>query len=147
MTCSFTLSCRPQHRITPPALPLKMRAHQPLLTSLLHLQISPNPNPPAFSLSPLRLSKVFQFYPSSRPLTKFMSTVDATAASATGGEGAHVTGEWFSVPELRIRDHRFTVPLDYSLDYSASPKISVFVREIVSGNKATTFLFRLGFPI
>ncbi|XP_073143281.1 uncharacterized protein [Henckelia pumila] len=106
-----------------------MPAHQPLLTSLLHLQISLYP---PFSLRP---TKLCHFYPSSRPLVKFMSTVDNTAASAVGGEGARFTGEWFSVPELRLRDHRFTVPLDYSLDYSASPKISVFVREIVSVGK------------
>lgn len=45
----------------------------------------------------------------------------------------HVQGKWYSVPELRLRDHRFTVPLDYSLDRCASPKISVFAREVVSG--------------
>lgn len=43
----------------------------------------------------------------------------------------HVTGNWFSVPELRLRDHRFIVPLDYS---KTSPKITVFAREIVAGN-------------
>lgn len=46
----------------------------------------------------------------------------------------HVTGDWFSVPELRLRDHRFIVPLDYS---KASPKITVFAREIVAGNLIT----------
>ncbi|KAI3733899.1 hypothetical protein L6452_13357 [Arctium lappa] len=43
----------------------------------------------------------------------------------------HVAGAWYSVPELRLRDHHFTVPLDYSL--SQSPKISVFAREAVAG--------------
>ncbi|XP_075519138.1 uncharacterized protein LOC142553041 isoform X3 [Primulina tabacum] len=119
----------------PSSLPENTGTPPPLLTSPLRLQISPPPNPPAFSFSALRLSKVFHFYPYSRSLAKSMSTVDATAASATGGEDARVTGEWFSVPELRLRDHRFTVPLDYSLDYSASPKVSVFVREIVSVGK------------
>ncbi|KAG2725382.1 hypothetical protein I3843_01G063400 [Carya illinoinensis] len=47
----------------------------------------------------------------------------------------HVQGKWYSVPELRLRDHRFTVPLDYSLDHRASPKISVFAREVVSVGK------------
>ncbi|KZV37407.1 Proline iminopeptidase [Dorcoceras hygrometricum] len=106
-----------------------MRAQQPLLTSLGHLWISTYPP------SPLRLSKVFHFYPSNRRLVKFMSMVATTAAYAIDGEGSLVTGEWYSVPELRLRDHRFTVPLDYSLDYSTSPKISVFVREIVSVGK------------
>jgi hypothetical protein len=45
----------------------------------------------------------------------------------------HVAGEWFSVPELRLRDHRFIVPLDYSADPKASSKISIFAREVVSG--------------
>ncbi|KAI3673262.1 hypothetical protein L6452_39379 [Arctium lappa] len=60
-----------------------------------------------------------------------------SAATATMGETAgnsslleHVAGGWYSVPELRLRDHHFTVPLDYSL--SQSPKISVFAREAVA---------------
>lgn len=55
--------------------------------------------------------------------------------NASAGEASpeHVTGEWFSVPELRLRDHRFTVPLDYSIDRNASPKITVFAREVVAG--------------
>ncbi|CAN8254024.1 unnamed protein product [Cochlearia groenlandica] len=47
----------------------------------------------------------------------------------------HVTGEWFSVPELRLRNHRFVVPLDYSLDHKTCPKITVFAREIVAVGK------------
>ncbi|KAK6918312.1 Alpha/beta hydrolase fold-1 [Dillenia turbinata] len=43
----------------------------------------------------------------------------------------HVSGSWYSVPDLRLRDHRFTVPLDYSLD--TSPKITVFARERGTG--------------
>ncbi|KAL2468728.1 alpha/beta-hydrolase superfamily protein [Forsythia ovata] len=52
-----------------------------------------------------------------------------------GGRGEHVTGDWFSVPEVRLRDHHFTVPLDYSLDHRTCPKISVFAREVVSVGK------------
>lgn len=61
----------------------------------------------------------------------------ATTVAAMGGSKAtpdHVAGDWFSVPGLRLRDHRFTVPLDYSIDHSTSPTISVFAREVVSGN-------------
>uniref|UniRef100_A0A2N9FPR3 AB hydrolase-1 domain-containing protein n=1 Tax=Fagus sylvatica TaxID=28930 RepID=A0A2N9FPR3_FAGSY len=47
----------------------------------------------------------------------------------------HVTGSWSSVPELRLRSHRFTVPLDYSIDPHASPKISIFAREVVTAGK------------
>ncbi|KAL0464851.1 UNVERIFIED_CONTAM: Proline iminopeptidase [Sesamum latifolium] len=54
------------------------------------------------------------------------------AATTTASDGKHVSSDWFSVPELRLRDHSFTVPLDYSLDDSTSPKISVFVREVVA---------------
>lgn len=46
----------------------------------------------------------------------------------------HVTGDWYSVPELRLRDHRFTVPLDHSRGPHSSPKITVFAREVVAGN-------------
>ncbi|KAK9743053.1 hypothetical protein RND81_03G213800 [Saponaria officinalis] len=47
----------------------------------------------------------------------------------------HVVGKWFSVPELRIRDHYFTVPLDYSLQLESSLKITVFAREVVAAGK------------
>ncbi|KAM1012361.1 hypothetical protein ACFX2C_042616 [Malus domestica] len=57
-----------------------------------------------------------------------------TAASAVSSPD-HAAEKWFSVPELRLRDHRFTVPLDYSVDRTASPKISVFAREVVSVSK------------
>ncbi|XP_061967022.1 uncharacterized protein LOC133690773 [Populus nigra] len=52
----------------------------------------------------------------------------------------HVAGTWYSVPDLRLRDHRFTVPLDYSTDRNASPKISVFAREVVSVGKEEQLL-------
>ncbi|GJV01045.1 RNA-directed DNA polymerase [Tanacetum coccineum] len=48
-------------------------------------------------------------------------------------ETVHVAGEWYSVPELRLRDHHFTVPLDYSVPQS--PKITVFAREAVAVGK------------
>lgn len=44
------------------------------------------------------------------------------------------------MPDLRLRDHRFTVPLDYSIDRNASPKISVFAREVVSVGKEEQLL-------
>ncbi|PON91152.1 Peptidase S [Trema orientale] len=67
-----------------------------------------------------------------------MSFRTVTAMAGPGGHHApeHVVGKWFSVPDLRLRDHRFTVPLDYSADRSgASPKISVFAREVVAVGK------------
>nr|XP_048322036.1 proline iminopeptidase-like isoform X1 [Ziziphus jujuba var. spinosa] len=47
----------------------------------------------------------------------------------------HIAGKWYSAPDLRLRDHRFTVPLDYSLDSRASPKISIFACEVVAVGK------------
>ncbi|OIT35988.1 hypothetical protein A4A49_35488 [Nicotiana attenuata] len=47
----------------------------------------------------------------------------------------HIAGGWYSVPDLRLRDHRFNVPLDYSLDHSSTPKITVFAREVVAVGK------------
>ncbi|KAG4119712.1 hypothetical protein ERO13_D11G097200v2 [Gossypium hirsutum] len=46
----------------------------------------------------------------------------------------HVAGNWYSVPGLRLRDHRFMVPLDYK-NQEASSKISIFAREIVAVGK------------
>ncbi|KAG6749563.1 hypothetical protein POTOM_046615 [Populus tomentosa] len=56
--------------------------------------------------------------------------------SASDSTPDHIYGTWYSVPGLRLRDHRFTVPLDYSIDRNASPKLSVFAREVVSGLSA-----------
>lgn len=111
----------------------KMRAIGPpliLLTPLLHLRIfaSPTLSPP----SPPPLFKLLRFHYS---IAKITSMAGTTTAAASASDGKHVSSDWFSVPELRLRDHRFTVPLDYSLDDSTSPKISVFVRELVAGNK------------
>ncbi|CAK7348811.1 unnamed protein product [Dovyalis caffra] len=60
--------------------------------------------------------------------------------SAADSTSDHVAGTWYSVPDLRFRDHRFTVPLDYSNDRNASPKISVFAREVVSVGKEEQLL-------
>ena len=43
----------------------------------------------------------------------------------------HAAGDWYSVPDLRLRDHRFTVPLDHTSP--SSHTISVFAREVVAG--------------
>ena len=65
------------------------------------------------------------------------SVVLMDEANSTSGDfsSEHVSGDWYTVPELRLRDHRFTVPLDYSLNRHSYPKISVFAREVVAGNK------------
>ncbi|KAL5727237.1 hypothetical protein ACHQM5_000456 [Ranunculus cassubicifolius] len=54
--------------------------------------------------------------------------------TSSSSPAVHIAGNWYSVPELRLRDHHFTVPLDYSsVDHST--KISVFARELVSVGK------------
>ncbi|KAG7028582.1 Proline iminopeptidase [Cucurbita argyrosperma subsp. argyrosperma] len=80
------------------------------------------------------------------PLTRLLSAVHcrssvrslAVMAATNPSNGAsppeHAAGTWYSVPELRLRDHYFSVPLNYSLDHS-SPKISVYAREVVSVGK------------
>nr|KAJ0209407.1 hypothetical protein LSAT_V11C400170600 [Lactuca sativa] len=76
-----------------------------------------------------------------RSLRRSISAVTATATATmdqnlikkSSSPAEHIAGPWYSVPELRLRDHHFTVPLDYSL--SQSPKISVFAREAVSVGK------------
>ncbi|KAI3718261.1 hypothetical protein L6452_19125 [Arctium lappa] len=64
-------------------------------------------------------------------LCRSISVATATMGETAGNSSLleHVAGAWYSVPELRLRDHHFTIPLDYSL--SQSPKISVFAREAV----------------
>uniref|UniRef100_A0A7N0T2K0 AB hydrolase-1 domain-containing protein n=1 Tax=Kalanchoe fedtschenkoi TaxID=63787 RepID=A0A7N0T2K0_KALFE len=47
----------------------------------------------------------------------------------------HVAHNWHSVPHLRIRGHRFIVPLDYSPGSSDSRNISIFAREVVAAGK------------
>ncbi|CAI9764181.1 unnamed protein product [Fraxinus pennsylvanica] len=104
-----------------------------LLKPHIYLHRFFSPTPRAVTLSPsLPLSKILHFQASSRAVTTITSMAETTTG---GGRSEHVTGDWFSVPELRLRDHYFTVPLDYSLDYRTCPKISVFAREVVSVGK------------
>ncbi|KAL3814802.1 hypothetical protein ACJIZ3_016070 [Penstemon smallii] len=111
-----------------------VRVHVSLLTPLLHIRIFTSSRPHTVSLPPTPpLSKKFFFHSVSRPITKITSMVYSTTTTTGGGE--HTAGAWFSVPELRLRDHTFTVPLDYSLDQYTSPTISVFAREIISVGK------------
>lgn len=74
-------------------------------------------------------------------LSHYSSRRDLISISTAAGMGGskvspdYFTGAWFSVPGLRLRDHRFSVPLDYSVaDQSGCVTISVFAREVVAGN-------------
>ncbi|XP_039005506.1 proline iminopeptidase-like [Hibiscus syriacus] len=59
-----------------------------------------------------------------------VSKSDATSHSTP----EHVSGNWYSVPDLQLREHRFMVPLDYK-NRDASSKISIFAREVVAFGK------------
>ncbi|XP_034708449.1 proline iminopeptidase [Vitis riparia] len=72
---------------------------------------------------------------SSRRLARAVIAMAGANSSAGCSSSDHVAGAWYSVPDLRLRDHYFTVPLDYSLDCSTCPKISIFAREVVSVGK------------
>lgn len=85
-------------------------------------------------------AKVLSFYFCRRSLVT-VTAMDKSNTNATEASPEHVAGIWYSVPELRLRDHRFTVPLDYSIDRSASPKISIFAREVVAGGVWSVFVW------
>nr|AIE47871.1 DM3Hh0 [Arabidopsis thaliana] len=108
-----------------------------------HALVTPIPKLTAFVLSlsttPSRLSGsvpgLIDFYRRRRFCRVITSMAEAGSVYvdvAGESKSEHVTGKWFSVPELRLRDHRFIVPLDYS---KSSPKITVFAREIVAVGK------------
>ncbi|PIA49223.1 hypothetical protein AQUCO_01300219v1 [Aquilegia coerulea] len=67
--------------------------------------------------------------------TRTFVVVDMESPSLPPEE--HIAGNWFSVPELRLRDHYFTVPLDYNNNNTSTnnTKISVFAREVVAIGK------------
>ncbi|CAN6485809.1 unnamed protein product [Victoria cruziana] len=68
-----------------------------------------------------------------RPSTAIFSLVRRNAASMSNKD-EHTHGRWYSVPELRLRDHWFSVPLDYTSSDS-SMRIFVFAREVVAVGK------------
>ncbi|WJX77487.1 hypothetical protein P8452_60791 [Trifolium repens] len=64
-----------------------------------------------------------------------MNGASIVTHSSSSSSPDHVVGDWFSVPSLLLRNHTFTVPLDYSRGLQSSPKITVFVREVVAVGK------------
>ncbi|CAL9068705.1 uncharacterized protein LOC135627521 isoform X1 [Musa acuminata AAA Group] len=54
-------------------------------------------------------------------------------ALAAADREHQIAGDWYSVPDLSLRDHRFTVPLDYAAP--SGPTITVFAREVVAAGK------------
>ncbi|XP_057533628.1 uncharacterized protein LOC130811368 [Amaranthus tricolor] len=69
------------------------------------------------------------------PRRRLSSLASMAGQSSTAVETSaeHKVGDWFSVPELRLRGHYFNVPLDYN--NSSGRKITVFAREVVAAGK------------
>ncbi|KAJ7962465.1 putative Proline iminopeptidase [Quillaja saponaria] len=88
---------------------------------------------------PTTSTKLFSFY-TRRSFLLTVSAMTGVNLNTGGSLQEHVLGNWYSVPEFRLRDHRFTVPLDYSLNHRASPKISIFAREVVAAGKEEQLL-------
>ncbi|XP_008232974.1 PREDICTED: proline iminopeptidase isoform X2 [Prunus mume] len=110
-----------------------LHAPPSLIRSLLYV---PSPSL-SFSLRTLPLFRVTKLRCFNCSQRSVRTVTAMSLPNATSGHSSpdHVAGKWFSVPELRLRDHRFTVPLDYSVGLQASSKISIFAREVVSVGK------------
>ncbi|XP_042472942.1 proline iminopeptidase-like [Zingiber officinale] len=68
-----------------------------------------------------------------RALSGRLSPTRVSISAMANLEAVHNAGTWYSVPDLSLRDHRFTVPLDYSA--SSGANIAVFAREVVAVGK------------
>ncbi|GMN45086.1 hypothetical protein TIFTF001_014276 [Ficus carica] len=111
----------------------KTVAPHSLINPLLRrLRPSSAPPLPQVSVPLIPLTKTLYLH-SRRTALRNVTAMAENNSIAAGNSPDHVVGEWFSVPDLRLRDHRFSVPLDYSADCRDSPKISIFAREVVSG--------------
>lgn len=125
-----------------------MRAVGSLLVTCVEYFIKP---PQRFHLKYSSSLSLLLLLPSHSHFTPIKSlhrrSISTTSMGATKVSPDHFTGAWYSVPGLRLRDHRFTVPLDYSLAHQSSCiTISVFAREVVAGNSLRLVSpFRLDF--
>ncbi|OMO64393.1 Alpha/beta hydrolase-1 [Corchorus capsularis] len=113
---------------------LSTHAPPSLIKPLFFFNFSPSFSTLSATLSPVPPVKLLRFR-HCRFSIHTLIAMSAAKSNATGYSSLeHVAGSWYSVPDLRLRDHRFTVPLDYK-DREASPKISIFAREVVSVGK------------
>ncbi|XP_059651331.1 uncharacterized protein LOC132298959 [Cornus florida] len=102
-----------------------------LIKPLIHFR-SPSSPLHAVLLTPPRKLLYFHFR---RRAISSVTAMNGTKTTAGDSSPDHVAGTWYSVPELRLRDHYFSLPLDYTLDHQTCPKISIFAREVVSVGK------------
>ncbi|KAJ3683087.1 hypothetical protein LUZ60_013314 [Juncus effusus] len=61
------------------------------------------------------------------------SSRSGMASVSVSNSDPHTAGDWYSVPELSLREHRFRVPLDYASE--SRSEITVFAREVVGVGK------------
>ncbi|KAK8711315.1 hypothetical protein V6N13_146599 [Hibiscus sabdariffa] len=112
---------------------LKINAPPSLIKPLFNFNLSFSSSI-CSTLSPLQSSSLRRFHLRRTSIhslvTMSVSKSDATSHSTP----EQVAGNWYSVPDLRLRDHRFMVPLDYK-NRDASSKISIFAREVVAVGK------------
>ncbi|KAF8380165.1 hypothetical protein HHK36_027648 [Tetracentron sinense] len=111
--------------------------HSPSPSTLRIININYSTSPP--SLLDPSINHISCCSSSWRRRIGTVRAMDENKTRAEEDSTEHIAGNWFSVPELRLRDHRFTVPLDYSLDHRTSTKISVFAREVVAAYVSLSF--------
>lgn len=59
--------------------------------------------------------------------------ISISMEKAETNDNEHTVGRWYSLPDLQIRDHRFSVPLDYKSPGDAL--VTVYAREVVGAGK------------
>lgn len=117
----------------------------PFLRALLRYNNHNHHSSRAFFISLSHFTKPFSIATRSFSHSRRSSLIPMNGHGLAAGVSSseHFTGDWYSVPELRLRDHRFTVPLDHSQGSHSSPKITVFAREVVAGNASQSQLCHL----
>uniref|UniRef100_A0A2P2KTK8 Proline iminopeptidase n=1 Tax=Rhizophora mucronata TaxID=61149 RepID=A0A2P2KTK8_RHIMU len=117
---------------------MMLACHAPTtLTRTLPLLLSSSELLSSLAASPLTVTGLIRSHCLRSSVRHFAVMFEVNATSSP----EHVAGKWYSVPDLRLRDHRFTVPLDYSIDRSnASPKLTVFAREVLAVGKEEELL-------
>ncbi|CAL9121322.1 unnamed protein product [Musa textilis] len=111
-----------------------MRATSSARTALpLLLSASPRKAIPSFAAPPPRVLSLAPGLGLPSPRRLPPPRISSMAVSSVAAPERHDAGDWYSVPDLSLRDHRFTVPLDYSA--AAGSSITVFAREVVAVGK------------
>ncbi|XP_065013718.1 uncharacterized protein LOC135641866 isoform X2 [Musa acuminata AAA Group] len=111
-----------------------MRAAASARTTLpLLLSASPRKAIPSLAPPPARALSLAPGLGLPSPCRLPLPRISSMAVASVAAPERHDAGDWYSVPDLSLRDHRFTVPLDYSA--AAGSSITVFAREVVAVGK------------